>query len=207
MSTLVSIAPKAGFYEKIILDLFSKMNHGTLNITLPNGTSIKLGTDNNISANIEIKNSEFFKRCVLYGDIGFGEAYVDRLWETDNITNVIKWFLINIDNAPDISGSNSKTLILTIFKFFNKIFRSKKTNTIIGSKKNISEHYDLNNDFFALFLDEATAALPDEDQEELYRLLKDKLPGTTLVSIGHRTSLAAFHPRKLVVRENTLAAA
>jgi putative ATP-binding cassette transporter len=58
-----------------------------------------------------------------------------------------------------------------------------------------------------LFLDEATAALPDEDQEELYRLLREKLPGTTLVSIGHRTSLGVFHPRKLVVRENTLAAA
>jgi putative ATP-binding cassette transporter len=58
-----------------------------------------------------------------------------------------------------------------------------------------------------LFLDEATAALPEEDQAELYRLLQEKLPGTTLVSIGHRTSLAAFHSRKLVVRENTLAAA
>jgi len=58
-----------------------------------------------------------------------------------------------------------------------------------------------------LFLDEATAALPDEDQEKLYRLIREKLPGTTLVSIGHRTSLAAFHPRKLVLRGNTLAAA
>jgi putative ATP-binding cassette transporter len=58
-----------------------------------------------------------------------------------------------------------------------------------------------------LFLDEATAALPEEDQEELYRLLQEKLPGTTLVSIGHRTSLAVFHPRKLVVQGNTLAAA
>jgi putative ATP-binding cassette transporter len=58
-----------------------------------------------------------------------------------------------------------------------------------------------------LFLDEATAALPEEDQEALYRLLQEKLPGTTLVSIGHRTSLAVFHPRKLVVQGNTLAAA
>jgi putative ATP-binding cassette transporter len=48
-----------------------------------------------------------------------------------------------------------------------------------------------------LFLDEATAALPDEDQERLYRLLKEKLPATTLVSIGHRASLAAHHKRRL----------
>jgi vitamin B12/bleomycin/antimicrobial peptide transport system ATP-binding/permease protein len=48
-----------------------------------------------------------------------------------------------------------------------------------------------------LFMDEATAALPEEDQAALYRLLQEKLPATTLVSIGHRASLAAFHPRRL----------
>jgi putative ATP-binding cassette transporter len=48
-----------------------------------------------------------------------------------------------------------------------------------------------------LFLDEATAALPEEDQERLYRLVKEKLPGTTLVSIGHRASLAQFHRRRI----------
>jgi putative ATP-binding cassette transporter len=49
-----------------------------------------------------------------------------------------------------------------------------------------------------LFLDEATASLPEEDQEKLYRALKEKLPQTTLVSIGHRASLAQFHARRLV---------
>jgi putative ATP-binding cassette transporter len=48
-----------------------------------------------------------------------------------------------------------------------------------------------------LFLDEATAALPDEDQARLYGLLKERLPATTLVSIGHRASLAAYHQRRL----------
>ena len=44
-----------------------------------------------------------------------------------------------------------------------------------------------------LFLDEATAALPEADQDRLYRLLRERLPDTTLVSIGHRESLAAHH--------------
>ncbi len=48
-----------------------------------------------------------------------------------------------------------------------------------------------------LFMDEPTAALPDGAQAALYRLLKEKLPGTTLVSIGHREGLAEFHPRRL----------
>jgi len=48
-----------------------------------------------------------------------------------------------------------------------------------------------------LFLDEATSALPDEDQAALYRLLGERLPGTTLVSIGHRATLTGFHERRL----------
>jgi len=48
-----------------------------------------------------------------------------------------------------------------------------------------------------LFLDEATASLPEDAQAALYRLLKERLPATTVVSIGHRASLAQFHPRRL----------
>jgi putative ATP-binding cassette transporter len=58
-----------------------------------------------------------------------------------------------------------------------------------------------------LFLDEATASLPEEDQESLYQLLKERLPATTLVSIAHRSSLARFHVRKLAWRGRALAAA
>jgi putative ATP-binding cassette transporter len=57
-----------------------------------------------------------------------------------------------------------------------------------------------------LFLDEATASLPEDAQEALYQVLKEKLPRTTLVSIGHRASLAARHPRQLQWRGDALAA-
>ncbi len=154
MPTAVRIASRSGFYEKLILNMFAKMQLGTLNLFLPSGESIVFGNgQGNITAHIEIKNNSFFKRCVLFGDIGFGEAYVEGDWDTDNITNVIKWFLLNIENAPSISGSKTKSLGLNILKLFNKIRHSKNNNSINGSRKNISEHYDLNNDFFALFLD------------------------------------------------------
>jgi len=52
-----------------------------------------------------------------------------------------------------------------------------------------------------LFMDEPTAALPDDTQAALYRLLKARLPGTTLVSIGHRAELAQFHSRQLAWSE------
>jgi putative ATP-binding cassette transporter len=48
-----------------------------------------------------------------------------------------------------------------------------------------------------VFLDEATASLPDDAQAALYRLLAERLPATTVVSIGHRESLAEFHARRL----------
>jgi putative ATP-binding cassette transporter len=50
-----------------------------------------------------------------------------------------------------------------------------------------------------LFLDEATASLDEASEAALYRLLADKLPATTVVSIGHRSTLAAFHQRNVVL--------
>ena len=86
MATALVKTAKRGFYEKVILSLFSKMEMGTLNITMPDGEIIRLGNgEGNVAANIEIKDYDYFKRCVLYGDIGFGEAYMDGCWETDNI--------------------------------------------------------------------------------------------------------------------------
>ena len=49
-----------------------------------------------------------------------------------------------------------------------------------------------------LFLDEATASLDTESEAELYQMLKDRLPDTTIVSIAHRPTVAAFHDEQLV---------
>jgi cyclopropane-fatty-acyl-phospholipid synthase len=154
MPQTAALKIKRNFYEKVIIELLSKMNMGTLNLILPTGELVKIGNGTNeIVATIEVKNNCFFKRCVLYGDIGFGEAYVDGDWETDNITNVIKWILLNVDNAPTASGSQAQAFALNILKFFNTIYHKKRANSINGSRKNISEHYDLDNNFFGLFLD------------------------------------------------------
>jgi vitamin B12/bleomycin/antimicrobial peptide transport system ATP-binding/permease protein len=50
-----------------------------------------------------------------------------------------------------------------------------------------------------LFLDEATASLDEPSEAALYRLLEEKLPATTIVSIGHRSTLKAFHQRNIVL--------
>ncbi len=51
-----------------------------------------------------------------------------------------------------------------------------------------------------LFLDEATASLDPESEAALYQTLKERLPGTTIVSIAHRPTVAALHDRRLVLR-------
>jgi putative ATP-binding cassette transporter len=51
-----------------------------------------------------------------------------------------------------------------------------------------------------LFLDEATASLDPDSEADAYRVLKERLPGTTIVSIAHRPSVAALHDRRLVFR-------
>jgi vitamin B12/bleomycin/antimicrobial peptide transport system ATP-binding/permease protein len=50
-----------------------------------------------------------------------------------------------------------------------------------------------------LFLDEATASLDEASEAALYHLLEEKLPATTIVSIGHRSTLEAFHQRNVVL--------
>ncbi|MBB2144023.1 methyltransferase domain-containing protein [Pedobacter sp. LMG 31464] len=167
-------------------------------MTLPSGENLQIGnTNSSYYANLEIRDPRFFKCVVLYGDIGFGEAYVNGLWETDNITNLIKWIILNIENAPSVSGSKVKTLGLNLFKWLNRIYHNNRSNSITGSQKNIAEHYDLNNDFFATFLDRSmtySAAYfktPEltlaEAQDEKYRRLCEQLylkPSDHVLEIG-----------------------
>ena len=54
-----------------------------------------------------------------------------------------------------------------------------------------------------LFLDEATASLDEPSEAALYQLLQERLPATTMVSIGHRSTLEAFHQRNVKLDRET----
>ena len=58
-----------------------------------------------------------------------------------------------------------------------------------------------------LFLDEATASLDPEAEADLYRLLRERLRGTTILSIAHRSEVARWHDDALVVKDGALRAA
>lgn len=153
---IIESLPKAkeyNFYRTLTLKLLAPMKLGQLNITLPEGNTITLGEGKEIIADIKINNNIFFKKCVLSGDVGFGEAYVDGNWDTSNITDVIKWMILNIENAPTISGSKRKFDPANFFKVFNRAYHLLNKNNKEGSQKNIEYHYDLSNDFYKLWLD------------------------------------------------------
>jgi len=154
MNSLVATKTSTGFFERIVINALSKMPLGKLEMSLPSGETLVFGNgEDKISANIQVNHPDFFKYIALYGDIGFGEGYTEGLWDTNNITNVIKWVILNIENAPSVTGSKVKSVALNLFKWVNKLTHIRRANTLAGSQKNISEHYDLNNDFFATFLD------------------------------------------------------
>lgn len=163
---------KRNLYKSIVFKLLEKMNKGTLYITMPDGErKVFGGNDREITANINILTPDFFKKVVLFGDIGFGEAYVDGYWDTDNITNVISWMILNVENNPALSGSASKYSPINLLKTINRLYHKFNINSRTGSRKNISEHYDLNNDFFKLWLDDSmtySSAYFEDKEQSLY---------------------------------------
>ncbi len=154
LSRSLAAGRRITWQEKIVLNLLEPMDKGYLEITLPDGIRRTYGTPQaELKASIRINNPDFFRKVVLYGDIGFGESYTDGDWNTDSITGVISWFLLNIENSPAISGSRRRFAPVNILKTLNRWYHLARPNNLTRARKNISEHYDLSNDFFQAFLD------------------------------------------------------
>lgn len=186
------------FYKSTILRLLQPMQKGYLHITLSDGTIMELGDRNaTLKADVTVNDDHFYKRAFLYGDIGFAEAYMAGEWTTKNLTQLLSWFLLNIENSPTLSGSAVRSFLLNALQFTNKLFHNKRKNSVTGSQKNIEAHYDLSNEFFSLFLDgtmtysSAYFTRPDigleeaqfEKYESLCQLVKLH-PGDHLLEIG-----------------------
>jgi cyclopropane-fatty-acyl-phospholipid synthase len=149
-----STQKSGGFYQRAVMQSLEQMTLGCLHLELPDGTKRTIGQPGaDITASVRIINWDFFKRCVLFGDIGFGEAYMDGDWDTDDITKVISWFILNIENSPAMSGGRAKKWIINLLGWQNRIGHLLRPNSVTTSRRNISEHYDLGNDFYRLFLD------------------------------------------------------
>jgi len=152
-STTITLTRKFSLYEAILLRIFDKMPYGRLQLELPDGRKMFFGNGEGQRASVRVNNNIFFSKCVLYGDVGFAEAYMDGDWNTDSIADVVSWFILNIDQCSVLTGKGLRKYVSNMLRFGNKLYHTTRKNTIGGSRRNISEHYDLGNDFYSLFLD------------------------------------------------------
>lgn len=200
----------AGFYQRVVLQALAQMTRGCLHLELPDGSKTIIGQPGApTAATVRIVNEDFFKRCVLFGDVGFGEAYVDGDWETDDITRVIAWFILNVENAPAMSGSRGRQWLINWLGHWNRFQHWLRPNSLATSRRNIAEHYDLGNDFYRLFLDPTmtyssalfTAATQTLEQaqiakyDRLCRQLKLQ-PGEHVLEIGSGWGGFSVHAAK-----------
>lgn len=185
--------------QNVIHRLFNTMPSGGLLLRYSDGSQQQYGAvGHTIEAEIHLKDdNEFFRRTVAYGNIGLGEAYMDGVWDTPDIKAVITWFIRNMRAKMGINASSNKLKAVNKLKVLNKLFHIARANTIRTSKKNISEHYDLGNDFYRLFLDPSMTyssgifakndTTLEQAQYEKYDALCRKLqlkPGDEVLEIG-----------------------
>jgi len=133
--------------RNIVSHQLAKIHHGQLLITENKKVSV-FGTRNRIRADIKVLNPNFYAYILFGGSIGAAESYMRGDWRSKNLTDVIRLMAVNSAAMDSMEGSY-KLLLQPLFKIIHYLNK----NTVAGSKKNIVRHYDLSNDFFALFLD------------------------------------------------------
>ena len=134
-------------YKKIIHQRLSQIKDA--HIIISDGKSInKYGKPGNLSAKINILDTVFYKNIILGGTIGASESFIRGEWSSPNLTNVIRVLARNTEAQDRLEN-----LFTLLSQPFLKVMHKLNENSVRGSKKNISRHYDLSNDFFSLFLD------------------------------------------------------
>ncbi len=146
----------ATFAARTVLAAMRRMSAGCLTLNLPDGTTEIMGSRGHpLSASITIRHDAFFQKILRYGDVGFGESYVDGDWDTPSIERVLSWVLLNLETAPGVSGSRVKSGLISSLAVLNRLRHLLRPNTETMARRNIAEHYDLGNDFYKLWLDDS----------------------------------------------------
>ncbi|MCB1138319.1 MAG: class I SAM-dependent methyltransferase [Leptospiraceae bacterium] len=145
-----------GFYQKAFHRVLSAARKGRLDVQIGEGVH-SYGDSRTEAARIRVLDHRFFEHVVLHGDIGFGEAYVENFWDTDDLRAVLHWFTENGESNPTFAQSAAKSVVIGGLNFLDRIRHAFQKNTREGSLRNISYHYDLSNDLYRLMLDPTMA--------------------------------------------------
>jgi cyclopropane-fatty-acyl-phospholipid synthase len=153
------------------------------------------------AADLTIHHPRFYRRIALGGSLAFAEAYLDGDWTTTNLPRLLGLF------ADELGASESHDRWSDwLLKPARRLANVAKRNTRDGSRRNIAAHYDLSNEFYALWLDETLTysagifptpqtTLAEASREKYDRMCRmvDLQPGDRLLEIGTGWGGFALH--------------
>jgi cyclopropane-fatty-acyl-phospholipid synthase len=167
------------------------MRNGRLIVTLPDGTTTLSGQSQPV-ADLQVRDWKVFDAVLASGDIGFAESYMRREWDTTDLVRLLTMLAWNRDALQRAIFGNAWALLA------HRMRHILNANTRTGSRRNIAAHYDLGNDFYALWLDpsmtyssalfegDATRSLEDAQRAKYRRILHALAPrpGDRVLEIG-----------------------
>jgi cyclopropane-fatty-acyl-phospholipid synthase len=120
---------------------------GTLEIVMPDGTRHRAVATPEPSATLILRHPRAVRRLALGGSLGLAEAYLDGQWETPDLRAVMA--LAAENEAAWEETLNGRPMV----RRFARLLHMLRPNTRTGARRNIVEHYDLGNEFYAAWLD------------------------------------------------------
>lgn len=134
--------------RRFLVRLARQVNHGQIVIQMPSGETVqRIGPRSGPIAQLSLLRWRAVWRLLLGGDIGFAEAYMDSDWSTPDLTALIELAALNHETMmPSLNGS-------CLARFVNRLSHLRRNNTRRWSQRNIQDHYDLGNQFYATWLD------------------------------------------------------
>lgn len=146
--------------RSLVHNHLGKMQRGTLTLiegdsTLVFGQTAGASADgapaesiSQIEAVIEVQRPAAYTTIAFNGVVGAAEGFMDGHWTTPDLLSVVRFFVSNITALKGMDKERSLANRVAL-----KLLSGVTKNSVSGSRKNISAHYDLGNDFFELFLD------------------------------------------------------
>ena len=162
------------FAQKQVFKYFENITYGKLVFTI-NNEIITLGNPDEVElvASIQVHNRATFRQIMLNGMIGAAEMFMLGAWTTPDLLSVVRLMCQNINLLNDIDRSRN-----WLTRASSALLHWANQNTLSGSAKNISAHYDLSNDFFETFLDQTmmySSAVFSEEHNTLESAATHKL--------------------------------
>ena len=148
---------QSSIYKQGVLAKFQRMTKGQLTLEIVGDNyNYSFGLGQRVKAHLKIKDERFFYRIHRFGEVGFGESYVDGDWESNDLVELMRWFLINLGNDKlSVADWQHSDPLFQLIEGFHRLQSLLQFNQYSRFDRNISYNYDLNRAFFSCFLDES----------------------------------------------------